>query len=271
MLCLQEWFRQAPVDEDEMYDDYDPPSPLNRCKTCPCCRAVVRSRPIPIFLVKTIATSLSKAKGEAQSPSERTNTLTPGTDDDPWEGLFPYSEDDDMFDSDEGESDEDDDDDDDDEDEDEDEDDSDKSSFGYGTGSDEESSEGPYISAQWEPPARPLLPEDGVVATHLVSMLRRGATKEMIEAYKMSYTHSEGLLAVINDPRYRYDFVFLGWTISLREDDPTGQDYMEWVLEDISERPERWDVSETGPGQLVAKRLIPADDLVDYDTECDTD
>jgi len=70
-----------------MYDDDDPDYLLCRKKTCPTCRAGIRNRPIPIFVVKSIASALSKARGTSPTTSLSTSgSLTADTD--PWEGLF---------------------------------------------------------------------------------------------------------------------------------------------------------------------------------------
>ncbi|KAG6907140.1 hypothetical protein DXG01_010359 [Tephrocybe rancida] len=81
------------IDPDELADD--PNYILTRSKSCPCCRAVVKRRPIPAFLVKSIAGALSKHKAAAEAGhSARVRSPSP-TSDDPWKGLF-YSSDDDA-------------------------------------------------------------------------------------------------------------------------------------------------------------------------------
>ena len=85
--CLQNWFRSAPPVEDEMVDEDDPLSLLYRTKSCPCCRTVVRSRPTQLFIIKSIASALDKAK----SSDSRRNSPPP--DPDPWAGIFPDPDD----------------------------------------------------------------------------------------------------------------------------------------------------------------------------------
>ncbi|RDB15805.1 hypothetical protein Hypma_003663 [Hypsizygus marmoreus] len=87
--CLQEWFRKAPSQDDDDPDDVidDPDYILTRPKSCPCCRAVVTRRPVPVFLVKAVTTALTKSRaveGRARSPSP--------IEDDPWKGLFMSSD-----------------------------------------------------------------------------------------------------------------------------------------------------------------------------------
>src|ERR1700731_1404317 len=59
---------------------------LHRRKTCPCCRAVIRHRPVPVFLVKSIIALLAKANDSVAS--QRRASPLPGLDVDVWAGLF---------------------------------------------------------------------------------------------------------------------------------------------------------------------------------------
>jgi hypothetical protein len=245
MLCLQEWFRQAPVDEDEIYDG-DPDYLINRRKTCPCCRTIVRSRPIPVFLVKTIANSLIKAKPQLRiPPSQQLSRASPTLEDDPWEDLFPHIDDfDDGYDGDDRSEDDDDDGYD------------RESGTEYSSGSDEEP---PFVPAQWEPPDLHIRPEDRLnVDPHELSMLRRGATKQMIARFHMEYTHSGGLVATASGPGDKRSFIFLGWNITLGPDDVNGQEY----------------INELTTRKQEVTALIPVKDVLEYsttDTEAWTD
>lgn len=99
LSCLQEWFRKAPPTLDEMDIDpeelTDPHYILMRSKSCPSCRASVKHRPVPVFMVKAVATALIKAK-----PTSSLTPLTNGVDhtdvesDNPWKGIFPSSDED---------------------------------------------------------------------------------------------------------------------------------------------------------------------------------
>jgi hypothetical protein len=263
MECLQTWFRQAPLDENAMYDD-DPAQLVFRRKTCPCCRAVVRSRPIPVFLVKNIVSSLAKAKGQ-HSPSSYnrySNRSSPSVDGDPWEGLFPCPEDDDS-DQDYGVSDEDFDDASDEEDSE-----IEWNSFGTRSRSDEEPYR-EYASPLWEPPTVRIRPEDIVDPRHL-SMLRRGVTEAMIEKYDMQYTHDEGLIAVVDDGEHVCR-IYLGWNITLREEDRTGKEYIGSALDGIYDRTFAWHVEDLPDGGWVARRLMPVGEVEVYDSDAVTD
>ncbi|KAI0757411.1 hypothetical protein C8Q80DRAFT_1133487 [Daedaleopsis nitida] len=260
MNCLLGWFKAAPAGEDEMVDDDYPDAILYRKKTCPCCRAVVQSRPIQLFLVKSLASAVEKSKAVAGTarPSPPPDT------EDPWAGIFRDPED--YWSTDEDEEDDDEEDDEDDEDGEIYEDDEDDfwSFDGYGTGEDEEPYNGPYVNARWSPPTVhierddfPFLVEDA----EEFAMLRRGATLQMIELFEMSYDHDTGLCAVVEGG----NTVYLGWHVELHPDDETGEEYMDWILTDMFNRPERWRViSDEDSDTWNARRLVPEDEDADY-------
>lgn len=253
--CLQEWFRKAPPVDDDMFDEDDPDYLLHRRKTCPCCRASVFSRPAPVFVIKAVATTLSKHKPPAQGTPPR---VSPPPDADPWDGLFPpvdaygYPMDADSDEEDYGEgSDEDDDD--------------DMGLFAYGTDSDEDSYDGVYYPAQWAPASLELDGEDlvyGELTDSDISLLRRGATLEMLDTYDMYYQHQLGIVLSLSDGNR----LFLGWNINLRADDPSGDAFVEWALADMEERPERWSIQEHEDGTWDAKRMLREDEVEEYDT-----
>ncbi|KAG1738892.1 uncharacterized protein EDB91DRAFT_1137212 [Suillus paluster] len=256
--CLQEWFKKAPPSDDEMYDD-DPDYLLYRKKTCPCCRGNIRNRPIPVFIVKSIASTLLKVRGLSPNTSSPT-TGSPAADTDPWEGLFPPDDEIEDYGSE---------DDDDEDDDDEDDDWLDDDVFSYGTGSDGEPYDGDYVLPQWAPPGAAIDEED-YLFDHLsrgdLNVLRRGATLGMLHEYDMWYVHDEGLVAhdELNNR------IFLGWNISLSADDEDGSRYIQWVTEDMDEHPERWRMVHLDSGKYEAHRLIPEDDVCDY-SDSDSD
>jgi hypothetical protein len=254
-----------------MYDEGDPMYMVYRRKFCPCCRAVVLHRPVPVFLVKSIATTLAKANKGLPPRS------SPPPCEDVWEGLF-FPADHDSY----ADDDEDDEDDEDEDDEDEDEDDeevdteydSDFQVFSYDSDSDAEPYTGGYVPARWEPPTNNIDPEDYAfedLTPTQVSLIRRGCTLPMIRAYTMDYTHNDGITAFIDG----YNVVNLGWTVELSADDVDGETFMHWVYNDIFERRERWDVRQ--PGQAgnafegwEARRLVRPDLVEEYsDTDSD--
>ncbi len=264
MNCLQEWFRAAPPSEQEMYDDDFPDALLYRKKSCPVCRATVLSRPIPLFLVKALVAAVEKSKTLPGASPRR----TPPPDDDPWAGIFP-----DMVSSDDDWSGDDNDEDEDteggdmqgDEEDNSDYDDEDRWSFdGYGTDDDDEPYGGEYVESRWAPPTVDVSPDDypydDLTDEHM-SMLRRGATMQMIELFTMTYSHEDGLKAIVDGNE-----IFLGYNIALHSDDETGEEYMDWVVADIYERPERWGrIDDDGEG-FVASRLAREDEDEEYNT-----
>lgn len=256
--CLQEWFRSAPAADDEMDDEGMPESLLYRKKTCPVCRTTVLTRPLPLFLVKSISVALEKVKG----PVPRAPSPTPETDADPWAGIF--------FERSKGfdDTDEDDDsDDDDDEDEDIYEDPWSDDGDGYGTAEEGDNYEGPYVRPQWSPPSVYVSADDiaefVTEPTNIeLAMLRRGVTVQMMQLFHMSYSHEHGLTALIDGD----NVVHLGWNIELLPGDESGEDFMEWVTSDIHERPERWDREDEWNGRWRAWKLIAADEVDEYAT-----
>jgi hypothetical protein len=105
----------------------DPHYILTRAKSCPCCRAVVRRRPVPVFLVKAVVGAVAKARAgnsNIRSPGgSRGSGVSSLDEEDPWKGIFMSDEDEEEYGSSLDYDDDDDDDDDDDEDDDEDDDD----------------------------------------------------------------------------------------------------------------------------------------------------
>ncbi|KAI0705205.1 hypothetical protein BC835DRAFT_1314955 [Cytidiella melzeri] len=251
--CLQEWFRStSPGDED--MDDDGPSAVLSRKKTCPVCRSAVFHRPIPLFVLKAIATAFDKAKSGSSRQS------SPPHDGDPWYGIFP-----------EAVSPYDDSDDDSGEEESYDYDDDDEGSegpwpfAGYGSDSEEEEEDydGNYVHQSWSPPTVLVHPDDYPfedMDDNVLSMLRRGATPQMIMIFDMSYTHSDGLMAKMSG-----NSVYLGWNISLQPDDITGEEFMEWIEADIVNHRERWEKADNNGGTWTAWRLVREEEDEEFD------
>lgn len=227
-------------------EDEDPEAVLYRKKSCPVCRTDVFHRPIPLFVIKSIATAFEKAKpGSPRQPS-------PPCEGDPWEGIFPqaYSPysvdgDDDSYD-----------------DEDVDDEDSDGPWRGYGSDSEDDFYDGDYVVPHWAPPTV-YVTEDDYPFEHLtdelLSMLRRGATLQMISLFSMTYSHDEGLMAC-----YDGNEIYLGWNISLKPDDLTGEEFMDWIQADIVNHEERWDRSFFGR-QWTAWRLVKEEEDEEFE------
>jgi hypothetical protein len=231
----------------------DEPLPLIfRKKTCPFCRAVIRSRPLPLFILKSLLSVLAKSKSRGTAGLERPSP--PPDLDDPWAEIFPlrsgsesdaegdeedYSEDDywapydGMYDDDEDV----------------------EGLQEYDNTSDDEY-EGEWVAPKWEPPLHrsvtPLDPEPSVDV-----LLRRGATYGMIEAYDLQYHHTAGLTAIVDEM-----FLYLGWNILLTEEDDDGEGFIAWCLDDMETHPYRW--SFEGDGRI--HRLVRRDAIGEYDS-----
>lgn len=257
--CLQDWFRNAPVPQDEM--EMDEPLPLIfRKKTCPFCRTVIRSRPLPLFVLKNLLSILATAR--PKNATDLSRPSPPPDLDDPWAEIFPQL----QSDSESGaEEDEDYSDSwpldvmyDDDEDEDED------AFLGYDNTSDDEY-EGEWAMPGWEPPAhRAATPLDPEPATDI--LLRRGATYSMIETYDVQYSHDEGLSALVDDL-----CLYLGWNIEIGEDDDDGERFIEWCLADMETHRDRWYISGHGRHRLVRRDVLEEYNSTDTENWIGTD
>lgn len=234
-----------------MYDDTDPLALIYRTKTCPCCRAAVRSRPTQLFIIKSIASALDKAKPSGPRRG------SPPLDSDPWAGIF-LPDPSDSASTDEGEGEE------------TDEDEEDGYGWvygedGYGTDSDEEAYQGIYVPARWQPPSIHVETTDFLfddLTEEDFKMLRRGGTVQMIELFHMTYSHQEGLSIVLDDGNR----IYIGWNIRLHPSDYTGEEYVDHIVNDVFERSERWNVDERADGSWTARRLVRELGEVTFDT-----
>lgn len=241
-------------------DDDDPDAVLYRKKTCPTCRTVVVNRPIPLFLIKSIAVAIDKAKGTGEPSSHS----SPAPEGDPWRGIFPDDSDDmsdmygyedpyeydpgyemsdiDPYEYDSAEE---------------------EWPYDYGHDSDDEEPpyEGAYVHPTWEPPMHEVNPDDYPFELNeeMLSMLRRGATTPMIDIFGMSYSHNEGLRANVNG-----NVIYLGWKIDLLPNDMGGERFMEWIEADIWNRQERWERIDNPDGHtFTAWRLVREDEVAE--------
>ena len=241
LSCLQEWFRKAPPTLDDMDIDpeelTDPHYILMRSKSCPSCRASVKHRPVPVFMVKAVATTLIKAKPTSSlTPLFNRVAHTEAESDNPWKGIFPSSDEDEGNHSDlESESESDDEEAEDflnfyhsrhlrraifasmdstdseieDEEDDDGEDDGDEADEGHeSTSSDDEAEvDRPhvYVVPRWAPPrvnidcTRYNLADDVILQS--IKLLQRGCTWEMLKNNEISYSHESGI--VISLPSLR--------------------------------------------------------------------
>jgi hypothetical protein len=234
-----------------MYDEDDPAAVLHRRKSCPSCRSNIRTRPITLFIVKSIAAAFNRT----QTPVSNPQPSPPPETSDPWAGIFP-EHDETMSSSDDDEDD-----------------DEDDGSYGwagydvhgYGSDSDEEMYQGEYVQARWQPPTVHIDPEDYTyhdLEAEDFKMLRRGATVEMIQLFDMQYSHREGLSAIVDE----VNRVFLGWNIRLHHSDDTGEEYIDHIVNDIFDRGDRWEREDDDDGSWMAWKLVPVDEDEAFDT-----
>lgn len=122
---------------------------------------------------------------------------------------------------------------------------------------------GSWVAPRWEPPRfdfglAQVTNEDAVrlgrPQHEIISLLRRGGTKEMIAFYHLTYDHDHGI--VVNNGEVQ---IQLGWNISRNADDVDGRLYMETVMAEMSSSPERFGVAQVHPLSLpVIVRLVPS-------------
>ena len=275
------------ADLDELTD---PQYVLTRSKTCPSCRAVVKHRPVPIFMVKSVVTAFKKRKSQqASSPGSRHNTDYLLAEENPWKGIFASSEEEDDDDESPSESDSDDlgdwrqhshaaqfetavEDNASSESEMENEEDEDDAADVYGQ----------RTHQRWAPPSVSVTDyqagDDDVPNT--VKLLQRGCSWDMLQKFDVSYSHESGIVVALRSLDYLYDGddedtddivmhrVFLGWNIALHPSDTDGTEYMQEILWQIKGVPERWEVTEApgDPFAMDARRLVFVDEVEEFDT-----
>ncbi|KAF8972679.1 hypothetical protein BDZ97DRAFT_850495 [Flammula alnicola] len=316
LSCLQEWFRKAPPTLDDMDIDpdelTDPHYILMRSKSCPSCRATVKSRPVPVFMVKAVSSALRKARPSSAGPGQASASNRPTTTDadnqDPWKGIFLSSEEDEDGDDSDLESESEDEDqqvligwyrqrelrralfpdaestdseaeDDDDEDQDEDQDQGENASE-----DDDDVEQHLHILPRWAPPRMTGTQYTAAEqeTSETLKLLQRGCSWEMLRNYDVAYRHNSGIILSLRSLNHLYasdddsddeedcmNRVFLGWNISLDQDDVDGEAFITNILEDIKNNPIRWQVTRRRGvflGAVDARRLVRADEVEEYDT-----
>lgn len=271
-------------------DPDDPDDPIHRRKTCPQCRTHVTARPVPIFLVKNIIHDLQEAGllsvNQAGSADE-----VPPPEEDPWAEMFhspcnccggehPTSDEFDE-DSEDEEALEGTDDEVDDENWDSDLTDEQLSQILMQTLSVREftavqqrlrdHNNTQWVHPCWVPPTHHI-PSSFVTEADVVDMdldpltllklLRRGASKRMVEKYQMNYNRQLGIIAYVNMTPSSRQWVNLGWVVLRHKDDEDGTAFMEAVRDEIEKFPVRYRYVPASYGVLV--RLQPYVEVPDY-------
>ncbi|KAL1696681.1 hypothetical protein GGG16DRAFT_43149 [Schizophyllum commune] len=290
--CLQNWFRSAPTQEETDLDPEDPDFVLCRQKSCPCCRAVVTRKPVPIFIVKNVAQALARAKDHATPPPAAAET----PEEDPWRGIFLSDTESDGYLRDDMDE---------------------ESLYEYGYTDDEafiggmlgfgiyaetdpesvigsdddlggldeeddedEDADPEFVFPIWEPPAVPFIDPQDYAGTDVtdedIRMMQRGCTLPMIRHYSMQYEHHRGLTAFVSttDTRRPNEYcLMLGWNVHLQPDDLDGANYITDVLDQVDAiydglAPEiAWDVWSDEDGVVHAQLKVPAHPTAYTDTD----
>jgi Zinc finger, C3HC4 type (RING finger) len=89
--CLKSWFTSPQPGAPVLL------APQHRQKTCPCCRTTIRTRPIAIYLVKSVVSSLAPSLDPStfsrpslvDGPKPAAGDLNNDPSQDPWVGIFP--------------------------------------------------------------------------------------------------------------------------------------------------------------------------------------
>jgi hypothetical protein len=283
------------VDPDELTD---PQYILMRSKTCPSCRAVVKHQPVPIFMIKSVVAALKKTKSPRTSSQGSWHNNDYLYDDNPWKGIFTSSEyeaDDDVddesqveYDSDEfgdwylqphsahfeapveGNA-------------------TSESEMGNEADEDEDDDEDDdgvlYTQQRWAPPSVSItdyhVGEDEV--PNWEKLLQRGCSWDMLHNFEVSYSHGSGIIVALRSLEHLYASdddededadlinlyrVFLGWNVALDPDDADGENYIQDILRDIKDVPERWQMTRTlgVPFAIDVRRLVAVDEAEEFDT-----
>jgi len=143
-----------------------------------------------------------------------------------------------------------------------------------------------YTQQRWAPPSVSItnyhVGEDDFV--NWGKLLQRGCSWDMLHNFEVSYSHGSGIVVALRslDHLYASDDdddndddddikmyrVFLGWNIALDPDDTDGENYIQEILGEIKDVPERWQVTPTPgvPFAMDVKRLVVVDEAEEFDT-----
>jgi len=265
-------------------DPDDPDDPIHRTKTCPQCRTHVTARPVPVFLVKNIIHDLQEAGLVSVNQADSADEVRP-PEEDPWAEMFhspcnccggehPTSDEEFDEDSEEEEALEEDD-------EDWDSDFTDEHQLMQTLSVREftavqqrlRDQNTEWVPPNWVPPTR-RIPSSAVTEADevdmdldplmLLKLLRRGASKRMVEKYQMTYNRQSGITACINMTPTSRQWVNLGWVVVRHKDDQDGTAFMEAVQDEIEKFPGRYGYIAGPHGSRMLIRLQPNDEVLDY-------
>lgn len=93
----------------------------------------------------------------------------------------------------------------------------------------------------------------------VIALIRRGATKEMISLYHLTYDHESGIVVNGRDAN-----IHLGWNISRNANDADGRVFMKAVMDEIKDHPQRFLIHNSLPrGKPCIVRLVPKMETLD--------
>jgi hypothetical protein len=272
-------------------DEEDTTDPIQRDKTCPQCRTLIVLPPTPSYVLKNIIEEM-----ESSAPTTQSRFIPIPNIVNPWSRIFAVvnEEQDDDDDEDEEEEEE--------EEETYSDRDSDDSDDSDAASSDSPSESSDYhtefqVNMEhldqvmtweiemrneatawtvpiWQPPRFDsriveVSQDDAIIpflsAAEILSLLRRGATREMIRRFNLSYDHQKGII-VHCSPTFN---IRLGWNISRNSDDLDGRVYMRAVHDELKDYPERFRMENTPWGARTAVRLLPSLRGADYSDDVD--
>jgi hypothetical protein len=92
----------------------------------------------------------------------------------------------------------------------------------------------------------------------VIALIRRGATKQMIRKYTLTYDHESGI--VVNGPQAN---IHLGWNISRNSSDMDGSIFMKAVMDETRDHPRRFTIQHLPRGKPWIIRLVPKMETLD--------
>jgi hypothetical protein len=272
------WFKTGNDEEDSV-------DLIHKDKTCPQCRTLISVAPTPSYILKNIVEEIKPSSSPTQSSSTPIATIV-----NPWTKIFAHVDGRRHHEDDDDEDDEGDEEEEEEEDTYSDADSyEDDDSDGPSSDSPSESSEyrteiqarmehldqvmaweiemrneaTAWAEPCWQPPRfdssivgvsldDPIIPF--LSAAQILSLLRRGATREMIRLFNLSYDHHKGII-VHHSPALS---IRLGWNLSRSSDDPDGSLYMRAVYDELKDYPERFRMENNRWDERTVVRLLPS-------------
>lgn len=155
--------------------------------------------------------------------------------------------------------------------------------------SDDEAETQTYVRPRWEPPSVSVDPDtydfsEEADPSSTLKLLQRGCVWDMVQNYDLAYSHSSGIILSLRSLSRLYasddegegeigdvdgmNRLFLGWNVTLEEDDIDGEVFINELLEDMKTVPARWQMAPRMGvlGAMDVRRLVPEDEVEYYNT-----